>query len=69
MWSWVIRKISKEFDRFLERGLQRTANRIQRENDIHMLSAEYRPLGDATVVVKDFGLTDDPKGNQIDKSI
>jgi len=62
MWSWVIRKISKEFDRFLERGLQRTSNRIQSR-------AKYRPLGDATVVIKDFGLTDDPKGNQVDKKV
>ena len=31
MFSWILRKIDKEFERMIERGMQRTADRMNRE--------------------------------------
>lgn len=66
MFSWLGRKISEEFERFLERSFQKTADRLNKEHEI-----EYQRMYDSlkTDYINEIGADVPSKGTIVDKRI
>lgn len=62
MLSWIIRKINKEFERMLERGMQRTADRMNAEHEA-MYNRNKVPY------INEIGADKPSKGNIIDERV
>jgi hypothetical protein len=66
VFSWIGRKISREFERFLERSFQKTADRLNKEHEI-----EYQRMYDSlkTDYINEIGADVPSKGTIVDKRI
>ena len=66
MLSWIGRKISREFERFLERSFQKTADRLSQQHEI-----EYKKMYDRNKVtyINEIGADVPSKGTIVDEKI